>query len=196
MKSLPIGTKRVNHGGYVQIKTAVGLRRWPFEHRVVWESVYGPIPAGHVVHHKNENRADNSIDNLETCASNGKHMLAHHREKSQDTMRKVGLAGKGRKKSAETRAKMSAYWTGRKKSPEHAAKVAAICRRNSENRRGTKLTPAQKAAIIEGRRKYFARIKMDWSTSVCDRCGKSFVFKRLRRFCCRSCCAIWLNTHR
>lgn len=34
-------------------------------HRVVWEYHNGPIPAGYHVHHIDEDRANNSIDNLE-----------------------------------------------------------------------------------------------------------------------------------
>lgn len=35
------------------------------EHRAVWERAHGPIPAGYVVHHKNGNKRDNSLENLE-----------------------------------------------------------------------------------------------------------------------------------
>lgn len=35
------------------------------EHRLVWERAYGPIPEGMVIHHKNYNKHDNSLSNLE-----------------------------------------------------------------------------------------------------------------------------------
>lgn len=35
------------------------------EHRVIWEQVRGRISPGLVVHHKNEDRRDNRIQNLE-----------------------------------------------------------------------------------------------------------------------------------
>jgi len=34
------------------------------EHRMKWHDLRGPIPRGHVVHHRNGNRADNRIRNL------------------------------------------------------------------------------------------------------------------------------------
>jgi hypothetical protein len=106
MRGKPTGTKRLNHNGYVQIKV-VGCRRWPFEHRLVWEAIHGPIPKGHVIHHRNENRTDNRIENLELCSSNSDHFSKHHREWSRENMRKIGLAGRGRKKSDEVRKHIS-----------------------------------------------------------------------------------------
>lgn len=41
-------------------------------HRAVWSHHYGPIPDGHDVHHKDHDKANNSIDNLE-CLSRSDH---------------------------------------------------------------------------------------------------------------------------
>lgn len=49
-------------------------------HRYVWEKVHGAIPEGHVVHHKNENKADNRLQNLELYEW-GKHTAEHSRER-------------------------------------------------------------------------------------------------------------------
>lgn len=35
------------------------------EHRWVWEQANGPIPPGYEVHHRNDNKLDNRIENLE-----------------------------------------------------------------------------------------------------------------------------------
>ena len=35
------------------------------EHRLVWEQVYGAIPKGMIVHHKNRDKRDNRPENLE-----------------------------------------------------------------------------------------------------------------------------------
>ena len=42
----------------------VGGGRYSYEHRVVWEEAYGPIPEGLIIDHKNGDVRDNSLDNL------------------------------------------------------------------------------------------------------------------------------------
>lgn len=34
-------------------------------HRAVWTMTYGPIPKGYIVHHRNGNKGDNRLENLE-----------------------------------------------------------------------------------------------------------------------------------
>lgn len=59
-------------GGYGQI-TPKGYRRvydpttkrYRMEHVVVWEAANGPVPPGHQVHHRNEDKLDNRLENLE-----------------------------------------------------------------------------------------------------------------------------------
>lgn len=60
----PIGYERVcSKDGYVLIKTAEpGL--FELKHRVVWEKEKGPIPSGHVIAFKNQDKTDCRIDNL------------------------------------------------------------------------------------------------------------------------------------
>jgi len=43
-------------------------------HRDMWEAQYGPIPPGHDVHHKDEDKANNTLDNLDlhTQAEHGR----------------------------------------------------------------------------------------------------------------------------
>ena len=59
--------------GYVRI----GNNR-QYEHRVIWEQYNGSIPAGAVIHHKNGNKADNRIANLELIENNGEHRRLCH----------------------------------------------------------------------------------------------------------------------
>lgn len=47
-------------------------------HRDVWEFHYGPIPDGHDVHHVDEDRTHNDIDNLE-CLPKDEHTRLHYR---------------------------------------------------------------------------------------------------------------------
>ena len=45
-------------------------------HRAVWEDVHGPLPPGHHVHHRNEDRSDNGIDNLQALTPS-EHLRQH-----------------------------------------------------------------------------------------------------------------------
>jgi hypothetical protein len=51
---VPIGSERISKDGYVERKVTddpsmYPARRWVGVHRLVWESVHGQVPAGHVV---------------------------------------------------------------------------------------------------------------------------------------------------
>jgi hypothetical protein len=39
-------------------------------HQFVWEERYGPIPIGHVIHHKDNDPANNALENLELVPRN------------------------------------------------------------------------------------------------------------------------------
>ncbi len=55
-----------------------------FQHRLVMERHLGrKLFKGEVVHHRNGNRADNRIENLELCSSNGQHHREHHNDHAQ-----------------------------------------------------------------------------------------------------------------
>ena len=49
-------------------------------HRAVWEKAHGRLPDGCVVHHKNGDTLDNSIENLE-CLSKSEHSMLHGLER-------------------------------------------------------------------------------------------------------------------
>jgi hypothetical protein len=57
--------------GYYVSKLGVRLNR------AVWEYHNGPIPDGYVIHHKDQNKVNNSIDNLELMEW-GEHSAHHH----------------------------------------------------------------------------------------------------------------------
>jgi len=51
-------------------------------HRLIWQKLKGPIPKGFDIHHKDGNKLNNSIDNLE-CISHAEHLSMHMKENSQ-----------------------------------------------------------------------------------------------------------------
>lgn len=72
-KDRPIGTKRViSNGGYIQIK--LSNNKWMHEHRHVMEQKLGrPLLPSEKVHHKNGDRTDNRLENLELCSKPNGH---------------------------------------------------------------------------------------------------------------------------
>lgn len=91
-----IGDVRVcNFCGYAFI-LAEG-RKWVRHHRWVWEKRHGPIPKGFVIHHKDGNKLNNKLRNLELM-SRGEHQKAHHSgaSRSQETRERLSKSAKRR----------------------------------------------------------------------------------------------------
>lgn len=56
----------INDPGYfVRDERSNGKRKMILMHRKIWEDNFGPIPKGASIHHKDEDRTNNDIDNLE-----------------------------------------------------------------------------------------------------------------------------------
>lgn len=62
-------------------------------HRAVWEKHNGEIPKGYHVHHKDENRKNNEIENLELLPA-GEHMSVHmsKEERREESRRHIEIA--------------------------------------------------------------------------------------------------------
>ena len=70
VKSHPIGAKRNAGGGYVRIKIKDRSDGWRSEHiHVIEQSIGRPLLPTETVHHKNGERDDNRLENLELMDS-------------------------------------------------------------------------------------------------------------------------------
>lgn len=59
-----VGDRYPDRNGYILVKMSDGSRR--HEHRIVYEEFLGrPLVSDETVHHKNGNRSDNGLENLE-----------------------------------------------------------------------------------------------------------------------------------
>jgi len=69
-------TRQIGKRGYYVIITTKGRM---YEHKYVWEKYHGKIPDGKVIHHRNGDRLDNRIENLELIKISAHHAL-HYKE--------------------------------------------------------------------------------------------------------------------
>ena len=77
------GECRINSNGYYQVTSRKEGNKGAYLHRLLFEKFYGEIPDGYIVHHKNENRADNCILNLQLMKK-GQH-ISHHKTGTEYT---------------------------------------------------------------------------------------------------------------
>lgn len=60
----PVGSERITKDGYWIVKVAEP-RQWDTKHRLVWESVHGPIPKGSLVLFLSDDKLNVNIENLQ-----------------------------------------------------------------------------------------------------------------------------------
>jgi hypothetical protein len=58
------------------VKVDHGKRGTAYAHREIWAAVHGPIPPGMIIHHADDNRRNNAIDNL-ICVTKLEHQRLH-----------------------------------------------------------------------------------------------------------------------
>lgn len=96
----PVGSKRVNVYGYIEIKIA-DPGKWALEHRIVWEKAYGKIPTGANIQFKDGNSQNTKLDNLYLIFRNEQileNTIQRYPEELQKSIRLVSKLRKTAKK--------------------------------------------------------------------------------------------------
>jgi endogenous inhibitor of DNA gyrase (YacG/DUF329 family) len=98
-------------------------------HRVVWEFHNGPVPAGHHVHHRDHDRANNQPENLEALPGR-EHIKKHPLKPNPEYIKRAQRAAVAWHKSAEGRAWHREHgktaWAARKSAEVKCAYCGAI----------------------------------------------------------------------
>lgn len=91
---------------------------------LVWEAFNGPIPKGYVIHHKDHNKLNDRLDNLQLM-SNDEHTKHHHINKTvtEETKKKISNKRKGQHLTEETKQKLREAHIGKKHSEETKQKM-------------------------------------------------------------------------
>lgn len=90
------GTASIESVGYYRITSTKEGNHEKKLHRLIFEDFYGEIPEGYVIHHKDGNRTNNCIMNLQLMRL-GTHTAIHNanREVSDETKAKLSKSHKG-----------------------------------------------------------------------------------------------------
>lgn len=75
-----VGSERVTVDGYIEVKTAEP-RTWKLKHILVWESLNGELPDGHVIRLLDGNKTNCEPSNL-LCISRGAHATSNKGNKA------------------------------------------------------------------------------------------------------------------
>jgi hypothetical protein len=73
----PKGTGHITSSGYLSYNTSRNEHQ--ADHQRVWIAANGPVPKGHIIHHKNGDKLDNRLENLELMTRRA-HRLHHEKE--------------------------------------------------------------------------------------------------------------------
>lgn len=87
--------------GYVKVRVGKlhplsDRNGWTYLHRLIWWAAGRTVPSGYVLHHKNEDKRDNRLENLEAI-TRAEHNRLHNQDKETDpkTGRFVGKKASG-----------------------------------------------------------------------------------------------------
>ena len=114
----------IDKKGYVNVRPQKGYRHWLL-HQYIWMVANRcEIPEGYDVHHKDHNRQNNSIYNLELIEST-KHRSEHNQNMSEETKKKISESKKGTILTEEHRRKISEAHKGKQLNRKDLSKQVA-----------------------------------------------------------------------
>lgn len=160
-------------------------------HRYVWEKINGKIPEGYQIHHKDHNRLNNNISNLELI-SRSEHMSHHSKHKVENDKEWL-------KRFQEAGIRKAPEWhkseEGRKWHSIHAKNCFAKIKERvyncltCNNEFVNKSIQANKFCSNRCKSKYRRDSGIDNITKICEFCLKSFIKNKYAktRFCSRRC---------
>lgn len=173
------GTAKIVDGRYYQITSTKEGNARKLLHRLIWEDFYGEIPEGYVIHHKNGNKQDNCILNLQLM--DGKEHLSLHNKGenhpmygkiiSEEHKKKLSKAHAGKTLSESHKKKISESQKGKSHTLETRMKLSNI-------RAGKKLSEETKKKIGEAQKgeKHYR-----WGTSIIDEWGGLWFLKEMKK---------------
>lgn len=127
----PFGNAKIGGQGYYQITTQKEGNHRKLWHRLIWEDLNGEINPNDYIHHKDKNKLNNCIFNLEAI-NKSEHQSLHNKGKiiSDETKEKIGKAQRGKTISEEHKQRLREFHLGSEHSKETIEKMV-------ENRNST-----------------------------------------------------------
>ena len=164
-----------------------------YMHRYVWERNYGPIPQGWHIHHRNGEKSDNRIENLEMLPC-GEHVRGHLAErepgwwvdglaKARESAKQWHASDEGRKWHSENSVRS---WVGRPLAEYQCLR----CKKTYEKLVGTVKKAGRGFCSNYCKVAHRFASGVDNETRACCICGTEFVAnKYIKKKTCSKACA-------